>query len=235
MVMEIFALSFGGAIASTLPIGPINIALMLLVWQKRSLAWSYCVGGIVLADGLMAGLAFAISGEIYQHWIVGSQQYCWKMGAHALSILLLLLSAALLWRLRRSHPSSQAGAEASASHMRSALGWLSWGFFMTAVEPGLLPFWSAWWLMLSDHQTLSWTTGGALALGLLGGDLLVFSAFRWLTSRLSLSADGRLFVWMSRMSAAILGGMALYLTLRLFLSIYYQNEDISACLSIMQA
>ena len=155
--MEAFAWALAGSFLSTLPIGPINLVLIMLALQRRWKGWVAACLGVTVAD-VGVSLAGLLLSETISHWVHQ------KWGHLALALVLIGFGIMLL---------KQGAAQIQAKE-RHGLGLFALGFFSTLLEPALPIFWAGWWMEAGDFGP---EHGLQVAAGVLAGDFAVFGAY----------------------------------------------------------
>jgi len=227
-----FALSgFIGAVASTIPIGPLNIALILLALKKDYVFWWCCLLGITAADVTIAWAAYLLMNSLWEQVFSPESTLCWTAGAHGLSAVLLIAGVIILWKQQNKRWAlEQETDKAKTPTHGKAFAWFLWSFLMTAVEPGLLPFWSSWWMAMGHHAPLDFAGGIVMVTSIAGGDLLVFGFYRFLVYRFPETAQGNAFRRVIQWSLWLVIAAAVLIFLRFSYIIFTQYDGIKSCL-----
>lgn len=191
-VTALWGLVFG--FLSSTPIGPINLSIMHEARQGRRRSLLLFTGGVVLADLLVAGLAFF--GLVQAHLSTEMLRLISLVGG----LVFLFLA---LWSWKKSEE----------PHAENQIPQLKWKFFTGFLFCGLNPGFFLFWIYASSFVlagTLASTkTNFAVAFlsGILIGDLLWFSLFSVLAFRSRRILSERR--W-RQLSALLMGGFSLF-------------------------
>lgn len=183
LLSAIGACAFLGAVLSTLPIGPVNLLSLYLILNRQQRLWRWFIVGILLADSVVCLLSMHVLAFQSETSLESFKRY-----GSSISLVLALLLLVLGVRLLGSGPPSRETKtyrELKEKLLRHRLSVLAGGFIATAMSPGLLIFWLAWWLKcFVDFPPFdAFECSLAAILGLAAGDLLVFGAYRALALR----------------------------------------------------
>ncbi|MFW7381451.1 MAG: hypothetical protein ACOH5I_21760 [Oligoflexus sp.] len=190
-----------GAIISTIPLGPINVWLLSLALSKRHWRWWAVTIGVVIADCTVA-IGCLIIKEFAQDTEVLQSAFQWPYARAVVDIFiataLIAIGVSIVRKNKMDRWSKQADLGLATKETIRSLG-LAFvlGFIATVVEPGLAPFWLAWWLKFIDHAIdLDLLVICFVMMGIVAGDVLVFGSYRVfavkLTDRITLKNFGRI-------------------------------------------
>ncbi|HET9236227.1 MAG TPA: hypothetical protein VFO10_03180 [Oligoflexus sp.] len=178
IMLALFLLTSMGAVVSTVPVGPINFALMALVIQSQKARWYAAVLGVIISDAFYAGLSYALSRMDALH-PDGILPESFRLVSE---ILLLMMIGGGIIVSKRAARKPRVGGQDEWTFRKSQKGdrlwvWFAAGFMATAFQPGLAIFWMTWWLTFNENSydgTLPLIVIGA---GVLFGDFAVFKLY----------------------------------------------------------
>jgi threonine/homoserine/homoserine lactone efflux protein len=178
-MLVLFSSAYMGAIVSTVPVGPINIALIALAIRPQKANWYAAVVGVIFIDALFAVLTYSLAEADALHL----KDY---LPAHSriigeLVMLLMILTGIVLSRRPRHQPSRLR----AAYEKDRPLVWFASGAAATALEPGLALFWLTWWLTFMENFEPGLWPLLLIALAVLVGDFTVFKFYEKLASFVS--------------------------------------------------
>jgi threonine/homoserine/homoserine lactone efflux protein len=191
-MLALFLCAYLGAIVSTIPVGPINIALMALAIRPRKANWYAAVLGVICIDILFAVLAYTLAEKDILHLKDFLPQHTRILGD--LLLLFMILIGIFLSKRHASHasPSHDQGSTLNKAYGKDRpLVWFAAGLTATAFEPGLPIFWLTWWLTFMESFASGLLPVIILAFAVVVGDLTVFKLYEKLGTFVSKRALAR--------------------------------------------
>ena len=164
--MDFFAGLFGG-LSSSMPIGPINLILLEMA-SRRSLAAFAFVFGVILADGLLAGLS--LWGSIH---LLLKPSVALALGAACAS--LMLIYGVLSWKAK---PAASVPKVSTVMAPAAVLG-----FGLCVLNPLFTVFWVSYILGYKEMFTIYSIGIPGFVGGLVTGDLIWFTVIGFIAIR----------------------------------------------------
>jgi threonine/homoserine/homoserine lactone efflux protein len=177
-MLALFMSAYLGAIVSTIPVGPINIALMALAVRPQKANWYAAVLGVICIDGLFAILAYAMPQMEVFHLKDFLSTQSRILGE---AVLLLMILIGIIFSKRHASSASRLNDQPSilskAFDKDRPLVWFAAGLTATALEPGLPFFWLTWWLTFMDTFEPGMMPLILIVLAVVTGDFSVFKLY----------------------------------------------------------
>lgn len=185
-MLALFSCAYLGAIVSTIPVGPINIALMALAIRPRKANWYAAVLGVICIDALFAIIGYTMAQMDALH-----PKELLPTHSRILGEVVLLLMILIGIILSKPHASSTSRSNDPPSTLDKAYGkdkplvWFAAGLTATAFEPGLPLFWLTWWLTFMESFDSGIMPLILIVLAVVAGDISVFKLYERLGAFLS--------------------------------------------------
>ncbi|KAB8029229.1 hypothetical protein [Fluviispira multicolorata] len=188
--LEVFICAFIGALLSTLPLGLLNIRLLLLFIKGEHKRLFFFQLGILIVDIIICNLAFILS--ITTHNISTLINFG-KNNLFYIQILFLIVliymglnhifeKKDMLPIKNKQVDNLNTKKNKSSKLLRHFLE----GIVGTLTIPSLLPFWYLWWMgqNLNNSQPILFAVI-LIAIGVCIGDLIIFKSYRYFVQKIS--------------------------------------------------
>ena len=182
-MIQIFIFALFGGILSTLPPGPLNLRLALLHIRKQKHLVRSLQCGIILGDASISILALYCSIRTTNliNKFIHHQHKLILIGEIIFILILLTTSLVHIYSYFNRNNIKQINHTIKNSN---SLMTFFFGIVGTLAIPGLIPFWYFWWIGFSKYLNMTNLSFAFLAVffGLIVGDSIIFSSYRYLAN-----------------------------------------------------